>query len=561
LPDEPGRLVVCALLSRARRARGCRTPGDDRLETRAYAVKRYLFRLGHAARSGRFACSVEQLVLGLAPVMGWGAIPTARVERARFVRAHRKSVQRWIDDLQAAGVVAHEPERDEHGRWWRTQIVLLAAPEPAAEELRVARARARGWRVRELARRRKHRRACTLSTIRARASVPQRHTRRRLARCRRRAAHEARRLEAVEAQIQRAHARMEALGLLTHPFGAPPTSADVLATTTPRRQERTTQAWAPAAVRSAQTLIPAPTSVAETDARACTAAARSGLAAAAEREECSEEIGRLPAGAFDAVVLWRVAECERRLADRTALRREHVLRRSQEVIVWPGGRTCPFGRLTEAWVTHRYGPAAAAETGATAAGPRSPRLAGRAGRAIALYEAFADRRPPGWPETGPAALCALAGQRRAAVLAGDVARLLVLAKGMRAAALMDDRQRLASGAARASRRQLAPDGRLLFRTGAPRWESAEQRRMRVRDELLLAGADPAVWPNASLATQALRPGRRCTAEPVLIGPDPLAELDGVGARAMRYRAELAAGRWALPARPESSTHPQEDASP
>jgi hypothetical protein len=40
LPSEPGRLVVCALLGRARRARGCVTPGNDRLETRAYAVKR-----------------------------------------------------------------------------------------------------------------------------------------------------------------------------------------------------------------------------------------------------------------------------------------------------------------------------------------------------------------------------------------------------------------------------------------------------------------------------------------------------------------------------------------
>ena len=122
-------MVVCALLGRARRARGCTTPGDDRLETRAYALKRYLFRLGHAARSGRFATSVEQLVVGVAPVMGWGKVPRGRGERARFVRAHRKSVQRWLDDLQAAGVVAHEPERDNRGQWWRTQIVLLAAPE------------------------------------------------------------------------------------------------------------------------------------------------------------------------------------------------------------------------------------------------------------------------------------------------------------------------------------------------------------------------------------------------------------------------------------------------
>src|SRR3954469_2701585 len=169
IPPEPGRLVVSTLLGRARLARGCSTPGDDRLETRAYAVKRYLFRLAHAARSGRFACSIEQLVAGLAPVMGWGPVPRDGAERARFVRAHRRSVQRWLDDLQAAGVVAHEPERDERGGWWRTQIVLLAAPTPCAEELRVARARARGWRARERARQRGARRAPSLGAIRARA--------------------------------------------------------------------------------------------------------------------------------------------------------------------------------------------------------------------------------------------------------------------------------------------------------------------------------------------------------------------------------------------------------
>jgi transposase InsO family protein len=104
--------VVCALLAQARRARGCVTPGDDRLETRVYAVKRYLFRLGHAARSARFATSIEQLVVGLAPVMGWGTVPARPAERARFVRAHRKSVQRWLDYYNRRrphGALSHKP--------------------------------------------------------------------------------------------------------------------------------------------------------------------------------------------------------------------------------------------------------------------------------------------------------------------------------------------------------------------------------------------------------------------------------------------------------------------
>jgi hypothetical protein len=279
-----------------------------------------------------------------------------------------------------------------------------------------------------------------------------------------------------------------------------------------------------------------------------------------DRQERIEEIAPVPPGELDAVVLRRVAERERQLAERAALRLGHVVRRSQEVICWPRGRSCPFGRLTEAWIAHRYGPETAAETGAAAAGPRSPGLSGRAARAVALYDAFAEQRPPGWPDAGAAALCALAGQRRAAVLAGDIARLLALAKGMRARALAADSQRVERAAVRARRRRRAPDGRVAFRTDRPRWETPEQRRVRVRDELLLAGANPAEWPNASLATQALGRGGRHTVAPALIGPDPHAELDGVGARAERYRAELANGRWALPAGLVLTTppHPQED---
>jgi len=85
---------------------------------------------------------------------------------------------------------------------------------------------------------------------------------------------------------------------------------------------------------------------------------------------------------------------------------------------------------------------------------------------------------------------------------------------------------------------------VAFRTGAARWETAEHRRARVRDQLLLDGADPAAWPNAALAAEHVA---HHVPEPELLGPDPHAELDGIGARASRYRAELISGRWAVPA--------------
>jgi hypothetical protein len=79
-----------------------------------------------------------------------------------------------------------------------------------------------------------------------------------------------------------------------------------------------------------------------------------------------------------------------------------------------------------------------------------------------------------------------------------------------------------------------------------RWETPEQRRQRVRDAVLAAAADPVAWPNAELARRWLTAPRRGAAEPQLVGRDTFAALDGIGARAKRYRAERDHGRWGLP---------------
>lgn len=261
----------------------------------------------------------------------------------------------------------------------------------------------------------------------------------------------------------------------------------------------------------------------------------------------------MPGSDFDALVLRRMAERHRQLADRVALRVGHVERRGQEVMGWPLGRTCPIGRLAEAWVVHRYGAASAAETGTGAAGPRPAALAGRAQRAVSMYEAFAEQRPLDWPATGPAALCALASQQRAAVLAGDVARLLILAKGMCAAALEQDTARLQRARSHAAGRVSRPMGPLHFRrSDGVRWVSPEHQRQQVRDQVLLAGGNPARWPNAALA----RAGLALTDSPTLTGPAPCEELDGLGARAARYRADVARGRFQLPPQWRQITTPR-----
>ena len=248
---------------------------------------------------------------------------------------------------------------------------------------------------------------------------------------------------------------------------------------------------------------------------------------------------------FEAALQRRVIVRAAELEQRARLLRSHVTGRVGEVLAWPVGRPCPLGRMAEAWVVHRYGAAMAIASGTTAAGPRSAAVGRRLRHAIRLYEAFSAQRPPGWPDGGPGALCALASQQRAVSLAGDVARLLVLAKAMRAAAGLRDPERTPRAVRRAQARGAVLDTRIQYRRAAPSQETAEQRRRRVRDAVLLGGGDPAAWPNAELALGQLHHDRM--PDPRVVGPNPCAELDGVGARAQRYRHELETGRWTLAA--------------
>jgi hypothetical protein len=64
--------------------------------------------------------------------------------------------------------------------------------------------------------------------------------------------------------------------------------------------------------------------------------------------------------------------------------------------------------------------------------------------------------------------------------------------------------------------------------------------------VLADGGDPVAWPNAELARRWLPAPRLGADEPQLVGRDTFAALDGISARADRYRAELDNGRWWLP---------------
>jgi hypothetical protein len=343
---------VAPLVPAGDRAAAARTGSPGRV--------RYLFRLGHAGRSARYATSIAQLVVGLAPVMGWGPVPHGRAGRARFVRSHRRSVQRWLNDLEAAGLVVHEPERDGDGSWWRTQIVLLAAPEPSARELAVAVRRARRWRSRERARRRRARIAPSLGAIRARSGVPSARTRAQRAVARRVVVHKSQRRAAVDAQIAAASACRD----LAHPFGAPPPSAPSPVASIRSRSSATSQSAASSAHRSLQADPNCVAVVAETGASAPVPVATDD---------------------FEALAAHRLAARQRAVSARAVVLAPQVEARVAEVTRWPAGRRCPLGRLREAWVAHRYGLAKVVDAGTALAGAVRPALPARVLRAIELY--------------------------------------------------------------------------------------------------------------------------------------------------------------------------------
>lgn len=573
IPDEPGRLVLVALLNQARHARGCRTAGDDRIETRAYAVKRQIWRWAHAQSTGRFACSVMQLAQTLAPVLGWDPPPREQLERERWLRAKRKTIDRWLTDLQAAGVLSYEGERDNRGQWWRTIITLHEAPKPDDDYVTIARRRARDFKRRAARRRRARQRRRQLpprrrlrrsygplDSVRERAVRPRRTTRRRIALQRSLTQHQVRRRRAVAAEIARIHHEKDQ----THPFGAPPLGEHFTSSldTAPRVD---TPLQGSAARDSAQTSTSDGRSTDKTGARV-----RENLDSPSASQPFFDSTERARVEA-DETILSRVAA--RRAARAPFLTRAaaQALDRGRSVAESPSGAVWSMARLREAWVVFRFGatlrddlhvpppgpmsgPERVADHGSTDAGPKRPGLDQQAARAIATYEAHVAARPPGWPESGAAALCVLAATGRAATIAGDIARLRILATDMRAVLLHDDLGRLAAAKRRAEKRArppAPPEGQLHMRWNRAqppqprRWETPELRRRRVRDELLRDGRHPGLDADVNRAGWEAAQ-RHDAGEPAHMDPAVYRLPDGMTARAHRYLAEVADGRWTLP---------------
>jgi len=445
LPVEPLGVEALAAVKHARSKAGRALPWDARLETSAIAVLWYLWRRGRGERwagcqgSARYGCSLAQLTMGLAPIMGWRNAPKPRehAARARFVKAHRKSIQRWLDWLQLAGLITHTPQQDEEGFWWRTIIELHPVPELPPELLHEALARRAGWTAREHRRDARGRRR-DLTVILRRARLTRAQRRARVTQRRRQLKQHAERVRvrALAAQSLAEASRTH----LTHPFGASPTVRNSLEDNShceiAHRRHSSAPALIPAIGATTQTTTPGN-----------------------EKEK--------PATGED--LRWAVyneikAQRFSRSDEPWELFLHSPLERVEQLLRWPKGVPAPpRWRLVEAWTVAAHGPYMSLTGGfrlafwSEDAAHHGPRLQ----QALARYERFADARPPGWPSGAIAGFVTfLTVETRPQEgpehgMAYDVARFNELTKRMSAYAHYLRLGHLQRARARAARRQRA----------------------------------------------------------------------------------------------------------
>lgn len=477
LPAQPVGVEVLAAVRLARQQRGRAFEWDARLETSVIAVLSYLWRRGRGEKwagcrgSARYGCSVAQLVIGLAPIMGWKGIPDRADEQAvaRFVKRHRKSVQRWLDWLQLAGLVSHTPQQDEEGFWWRTIIQLHAVPQLPAELLQEAIDRRAGWPARERRRNARGRlRNLTAILRRARLTKAQRRSRG-VARRRELALHAER--QRVRAQVAQSLADA-AKTHVTHPFGASTTSRSSLEQLS--QQETLNRRLTGARARLSESATATETSTTGTER---------------ERPRSTEELR------------WVVYnEIKRRRFERTDQEWAPFLhspaRRLEELLSWSDGRSLARWRLIEAWIVAAHGPYMAVAGGfrlafwSEQAEHHGPRLE----RALARYTRYADARPAGFPVGAIAAFAHFLADHTPRQdgpehgMAYDVQRFNELTKQMSAYAHYARDGHLQLAAARARRRDRARElaeqvnGQLQLRFRAA--GGGLSGRLRIASELL-----------------------------------------------------------------------------
>jgi hypothetical protein len=562
---------------------------DAGIESSCIAVLTYLWRRGRSEKwagregSARFACSLEQLVVGLAPIMEWHNVPERGegTKRRRFVNAHRRSVQRWLDWLQAAGLASHQPCRDPGGFWWRTIVTLHACPALPADLLADAADRRSQWVTRE-------RRRQLRGTLRARQgqSRPRRNLdailrRARLSAAERRARSRARRQTLAEhAQRLRVRALVQKSlqTHLAHPCGAEatPQSFNPVGSkkTSNRRHahakndaQKTTNRHDPPKTAATKEPGAKRDRTPETNAATRNQSEISNLSHLTDRSAGGDTTPQRPEAIRDKVYneianqRWYYGTQPRtmeqkleRMAGADGHWASAVHRQARRLEALGDGRTEGEGpverwRLLEAWAVRAHGPQMAAAGGFRLAFFNEERHGSRLNRALKRYGRHSQLgAPAGWP-TAPIAGFAtwIAAETRAQDgathgIAADIARFDAFTKDLAAYAQEQDPDRRRRAEQRAIRRQqrqaLAEqvNQRLSFRI-----PSSDEARLKIARELLDSDYEPSRRQGAHLLARLNREQQLERRDQALVeGRNPGID-DGRHIRACRH-----AERWQLP---------------
>lgn len=501
---------VLALLTRVRATRvatgeiGVRRLYDVRAFKTAFAELGYLRRLAAGGRTGgTVVTSMPQLVAGLARLHPtWKMTGDPFVDRDR----HHQAVRRRLRDLQAMGLLHWRIGRDADEEDARTELELREAPDILDEELADARDRMRRWRQRY------GRSLNTGSTtgVRNAASHGRPLTDRERVR------------RGRDRTLDRAARRGSAVGGLSSNT-APPCGASASPQNDQVEPSTNLSPWIEACrERTGVTRASAPGDASASAARQPLRTAASTRGVCAPRE----------VGGWDAeALLSRVRAREAQRAPVLDLIAAQVRQRASETACWDAERSCPAGRLREAWVAARWGVRQAAEFGSAHAGRVTAEDLERLDRARKRYERYAAARPTGMPAGGLGALLAIGAaaaahdHARPQLLAYGIRALDQLSRRMRAVATESDATRRVSQARRAAERHepIVASSRLCFRTpGVP-------------------GRPGANWPAWVLLDDAgaplLKDGQVQNARPDWFSPDPrdVAEV--------QRDAQLLAGLW------------------
>lgn len=534
LPAPAEAIEVLALLTRVRAARvtlGELSPSrvhDLRALKCAVAELAYLHRLAAGGRhGGTVVTSMRQLVAGLSALHpAWRITGEGFQDRDR----HHRAVRRRLRNLQRMGLLDWRIGVDVDGQERRTELELLPAPELSVRELQAAACQLARWQARY---------GHSLNTGSG-TEIPD-------------AIRQGRPLSASERAhrgVRHARGRSAARRRGEHqsnsapPCGAPPSAENNNHPDNPMTSELRHASYRTGETRTHASERP--------DANAALDQPRT--TAGQERSVDRRDASPPPSAAVGAsepaespmidvaALLARVKAREALKAPVLGLIASQASGRMVELAGWGLERSWPFSRLREGWVVARYGPAAAAESGPSGAGPLSGDDYARLRRAVARYQRNASAAPEGWPASGLAGLLHLGTLVGTGELAGGprtlayaIGALDQLSRRMRAVATAGSVTRLTAATERARRRRQDPPPRalaLVFRTstwpgwvrtgadGQPLFEagllqldhdarsgvppvSSDAYRMVLRDAYLLAGLKPPLHADGR-ATMALR---------------------------------------------------------